>query len=145
MATRKNYWDIPEEREKIQAYKREYNQRPEVKKKQSVKNNAWRKANPESIKNSKLKHKYGISLEEYKEMLKLQNDGCAICETKEIDYSYFYVDHDHNCCPGENSCGKCVRGLLCRNCNSAIGFLKDNPEYINSALDYIRKYNVDLD
>lgn len=145
MTDRKNYWEIPEEREKIQVYKREYYQRPEIKEKQNARSNAWRKANPEANKSSKLKHKYGITLEEYKEMLKLQNDGCAICGTKEIDYPYFYVDHNHECCPREKSCGFCVRGLLCKHCNFGIGFLKDNPEYLSSALDYIRKYNADLD
>ena len=32
-----------------------------------------------------------------------------------------YVDHDHGCCPGESSCGHCVRGVLCVRCNLIIG------------------------
>jgi hypothetical protein len=31
------------------------------------------------------------------------------------------IDHDHTCCPGERSCGKCIRGVLCMQCNTNIG------------------------
>lgn len=50
------------------------------------------------------------------------------------------VDHDHGCCPADaHSCGSCVRGLICFNCNSAIGHLKDSPEAARSAATYLEK------
>jgi len=53
----------------------------------------------------------------YVEMSEL---GChnAACQEAE----WLQVDHDHSCCPGETSCGKCVRGLLCSKCNSLAVF-----------------------
>jgi hypothetical protein len=47
-------------------------------------------------------------------------------------------DHDHNCCPGKYSCGRCVRGLLCRSCNLALGYLKDSPDRLLSLVNYLR-------
>lgn len=47
------------------------------------------------------------------------------------------VDHDHSCCPGEGSCGNCVRGLLCWYCNAAAGMLSDEPKRLIGLADYI--------
>jgi len=47
------------------------------------------------------------------------------------------VDHDHNCCPGASSCGKCVRGLLCWHCNAAAGLLGDAPDKISGLAEYL--------
>lgn len=49
------------------------------------------------------------------------------------------VDHDHDCCPGPKSCGKCVRGILCNGCNSALGYLKDDVSRVKMLCDYITK------
>ena len=48
------------------------------------------------------------------------------------------VDHDHGCCPGGLSCGKCIRGILCRKCNVAIGYLNDDPTLARAAADYLK-------
>lgn len=39
----------------------------------------------------------------------------------------FAIDHDHRCCPGERSCGQCVRGIVCRACNNAMPHTLDTP------------------
>lgn len=47
------------------------------------------------------------------------------------------IDHDHSCCPeAGRSCGKCIRGLLCHNCNVALGMLANDPARIASLLVY---------
>lgn len=73
-----------------------------------------------------LKHKFNITLERYNEMLAAQGGGCDICGQPETMVRHekvaaLAVDHDHACCPGARSCGKCVRALLCNVCNQAIG------------------------
>jgi len=78
---------------------------------------------------------YGITWEQYDVMWQAQGRACAIC--KQPPGRRPDVDHDHACCPGTGSCGKCVRGLLCFNCNSAIGKFKDNIDTIKSAVTYI--------
>lgn len=49
------------------------------------------------------------------------------------------VDHDHGCCPGEKSCGACVRGLLCGGCNSAAGMLGEDPARAAALAAYLRR------
>jgi hypothetical protein len=50
------------------------------------------------------------------------------------------VDHDHTCCSGEITCGKCVRGLLCVRCNTVLGLLRDDPEILRAAIAYLEKF-----
>lgn len=93
----------------------------------------------------KLIRRYGISIEKYNSMLADQGGICPICRESEKDIfnetgSRFCVDHDHNCCPGENSCGSCVRGLLCKNCNLAIGNLKDIADRALNAATYLMSF-----
>ena len=47
------------------------------------------------------------------------------------------IDHDHSCCPGNRSCGKCVRGILCTQCNTALGLLKDSKEVLQNLIKYL--------
>lgn len=81
--------------------------------------------------NSHLKRRYGITLDDYDKMLKLQDGKCAICGTSELakGKSRFAVDHCH-------STGK-VRGLLCTNCNSGIGKLQDDKDLVMKAYEYL--------
>lgn len=84
-----------------------------------------------------LKRSYKLSLEQYNEIFKSQNSVCAICKQPPKDGERLNVDHDHACCPGEKTCGKCIRGLLCRNCNHGIGNFKDNSSVIRESANYV--------
>ena len=68
--------------------------------------------------------------------------GCDICH--EIK-PQLHVDHDHSCCPnrggGSRTCGKCVRGFLCGPCNRALGMMRDDPQRLTRAIDYLDTYS----
>jgi hypothetical protein len=95
---------------------------------------------PEGIatrRRAKWMYLYGITEEQYDALLKTQGDGCAICgRTQEENGRGYYlsVDHDHTCCPGKRSCGKCVRGLLCLRCNNNMGWFDVEQEKISAYL-----------
>jgi hypothetical protein len=90
-------------------------------------------------RNRRLKNMYNITLLQYEVMLEKQDGACAICKitTPTNQWLVFEVDHDHSCCPGPTSCGKCVRGLLCGNCNKGIGRFADNSKHLRSAAAYL--------
>jgi len=112
----------------------------------SVKSMAWRDRNADKARNAHLQRNYGITLDQYQEMLRQQNGLCAICgrlpgETRPDQgraqgrpvRPLLAVDHDH-------ATGK-VRGLLCLPCNRGIGFLEDSIEIVRSALKYLENRN----
>lgn len=85
---------------------------------------------------------YGISATQYEEMLKSQNNRCAICYKEETAKSStsnkirnLSVDHCHKKLK--------VRGLLCSNCNQGLGFFKEDPKVLAAASDYLRCHNGD--
>ena len=98
-----------------------------------------------------LKHRYGITEEEYNQMLIQQKYSCKICGYKpdkcqtqpdkcQTNYSQtsarqmpdkpLYVDHCHQT--------KVIRGLLCHKCNVALGHMNDDPEQLERAANYLR-------
>jgi hypothetical protein len=97
---------------------------------------AKRKENPLRFKAYDLKKRFGLTLERFNEMLASQQSKCAGCGTDAEDTKWC-VDHDHKCCPGRKSCGKCLRGILCSNCNRALGLAKDSAEALRSLADYL--------
>jgi hypothetical protein len=73
-----------------------------------------RKLYPERTFATNIKSRFGITVDDYNQMLKNQNGGCAICEIKHNNKRRFCVDHCHK----TNK----VRGLLCNGCNTGVGF-----------------------
>ncbi len=82
---------------------------------------------------SRLKRKYGMTLDDYASMLSAQDNKCKICFSGSSykKSGLFVVDHSH-----ENGA---VRGLLCIRCNSALGMFGDSPERLRLAANYIEK------
>lgn len=77
--------------------------------------------------------RHGLSMEQFDAMLTAQLGVCAICAQP----GKLNIDHDHSCCPGSYSCGKCVRGLLCDDCNRGLGIFRDDPQLLDSAKRYL--------
>jgi len=105
-------------------------------------NRARYAANPERQRRVQIKHRYGLSADEYLKLLDEQDGACGICGALAKSAFELGVDHDHRCCPGQKSCGACVRGLLCDPCNSAIGLLRDSPEVLRLAAGYLESRSV---
>jgi hypothetical protein len=88
--------------------------------------------NKDAFRNRRLLNLYGITLEQYNDLLAKQGGVCAICQGPHRGRGKFYhVDHDHK--TGD------VRGLLCHYCNTAIGSLKDDPALLEKAAAYLRR------
>lgn len=99
---------------------------------------------PENRRRESRLRKYGLTPEQFDELLAAQGGRCKICGTdnpvRGTRVETWCVDHDHACCPGKTSCGKCVRGLLCSHCNRGLGFFGDSLTIIESAAAYLRHY-----
>ena len=103
-------------KEQIAAYAKEYNEKN--KEQLALYKKEW------NIK------KYGLSLEDYNNMLDKQNHNCEICSVSFLDNKHF-IDHCHT----TNK----VRGLLCLNCNTGLGHFKDNTERLTQAINYLQE------
>ena len=93
-----------------------------------------------------LRYSYGITLEQYNAMAAKQGGGCAVCGQSPrgtgLNQKRLHVDHDHSCCSGKKkTCGRCLRGLLCSNCNIAMGLLNDDPEKLRALASYLEDYS----
>lgn len=111
-----------------------------------VKHKAWRDANPDKLKAYNIKHRaenaegikkslrdyalrttYGITLDEYNHIFTSQGNCCAVCQHTS---RRMHVDHDHQT-------GR-IRGILCHNCNIALGLLQDNEHTLTNLAAYLR-------
>lgn len=90
-----------------------------------------------------LKQKFGITPQQYEEMLERQGGVCAICkkpETVKLNgvVKRLAIDHDRNCCPDyKNCCGNCIRALLCSSCNWFVGQIEKRQELLPKVLNYL--------
>lgn len=112
----------------------------------------WRKANPDrakelkknwisknrekylsSSRNTALKIRYGITLEDYNRKFSAQNGKCAICNIQSDEgKKRLRVDHCHSSLK--------IRDLICQPCNTIVGMCFENIEILKSAIKYIEKH-----
>lgn len=90
-----------------------------------------------AFSDKRLKRDYGISLPDYLQMLDDQNHKCKVCggegfsmHTHRDDTVKLVVDHCHD--------SRTVRGLLCHNCNRALGLFKDKVNVLEEAIKYLK-------
>lgn len=76
------------------------------------------------------KSRYGISIEEKKELLLKQNNKCLLCSKELILLGKSHLDHDHQT-------GK-IRGVLCYSCNLGLGMFKDDIKILKKAVRYLK-------
>lgn len=85
-----------------------------------------------------LRHQHGMTEGDYSAMLLAQGGLCAGCQRPApVAGKNLHVDHDHACCPSNRSCHSCRRGLLCAECNMALGLLRDNTDTLARLVEYL--------
>ncbi len=124
----------------------------EYKKKQQVYNAKYRATHDKKYSRSeegkykdwvwRLWNSFHMTEQDYYVILEIQQGVCAICKNVCKTGKRLCVDHDHSCCPGVKSCGECIRGLLCRKCNTALGALNDDIGLFHVAIGYLVKGGV---
>lgn len=136
-------------KDKVAVKQKEWREKNQEKRKEAKA--AWDKANQEAKKkhnktfktknplyfiDKHLRNTYGITLDEYNALLTVQNNKCAGCGTdsEKAQRNKLYVDHCH-------STGK-IRGLLCQQCNTALGMVKDNINTLSSLISYLKQSNM---
>lgn len=82
-----------------------------------------------SLRRAHLRRTYNLTPEDYDAMLAAQGGGCAICKGQCATGKRLAVDHCHK----EGT----VRGLLCKRCNSVIGYVQDDLGLLRAAIDYL--------
>jgi hypothetical protein len=105
-------------------YQQEHYRRTKIRRQQ--KHAEWRVNNRVKLRGYRLKSEYGISLDIYEQMYETQRGCCWICgDHQEV----LCVDHSHSTLD--------VRGLLCRDCNLALGKFKDDILVVKRAVAYL--------
>lgn len=102
-----------------------------------------RLTNPEKYREYELQKKFGITIEAFESRFNEQGRKCAGCGTTEPKgpHNQWAIDHDHKCCKGKRTCGKCIRGILCNPCNLGLGCLRDNAETLRNLARYLEKFS----
>jgi len=75
--------------------------------------------------------RYGITQEQFDQMIINQNNKCKICSIEFKGTKFTHIDHCHD--------SNIVRGLLCNNCNLALGQFNDNTDILDNAIKYLQK------
>lgn len=96
----------------------------------------WNLKNKDKAKAAKLKRNYNLTLDQYNKMLSDQNGCCKVCSVK-FDMLITSLGPNVDHCHKTNK----VRGLLCINCNTALGKLKDDTKIMQKLIKYIKEHN----
>jgi hypothetical protein len=135
-AQRSKYYKAYFQRPEVKARKKLNRNRPEnkayqaeYKRRSKEKVNGWAreryKRKRDEIRNQVNARKYGITPAERDTLFAHNNGMCWVCDVKTAET----IDHCH--------ITGAVRGALCRQCNTAIGMMGDNPELVAKALEYL--------
>lgn len=99
----------------------------------NVRTQANREKNYGCTREYHLRYRYGIGVDEFRQLLAAQGGVCAICGTEQPER----VDHDHRT--------GYIRGILCSNCHAGLGKFRDNVWYMERAATYLMVTNSRVD
>lgn len=105
------------------------------------KNREWHAENSAGKARASVMRRYGVTIEWYEAKVAEQNGVCAICRLPPRDIDprtakprRLSVDHNHST--------KTPRGLLCTQCNQAIGLLREDPALFHAAMSYLEQHKT---
>lgn len=114
-----------------------YQGRKDCKNCKNAKARQWRKDNPQNterhlarMRERTKERRYGVTQEQFDQMLLNQNNKCKICDIEFNGSKFTHIDHCHKT--------NTVRGLLCNNCNMALGQFGDNTDIMGMAIKYLQ-------
>lgn len=81
--------------------------------------------------------RYGLTADEFVEVW--ADRTCSNLACRETA-KRMHVDHDHSCCEVPPFCGKCIRGLLCQSCNTALGHVYDSKQKLQGLIEYLESW-----
>ncbi|WP_415651065.1 endonuclease VII domain-containing protein [Rhodococcus qingshengii] len=87
------------------------------------------KENPSFHRDIHLRKAYGMTQDEYDQLMDSQGGCCAICKSSDVDV--WHIDHCH-------TTGR-VRGILCPHCNRGLGMFRDQPQFLRDAALYLER------
>lgn len=91
-----------------------------------------------------VKDKYGLTADDYRRLKAYQAGVCAVCARAKGTRRRLAVDHDHRCAEGHPAhlgCPRCVRGLLCAQCNLYLfGRYGDDPKQLSAMFERAIRY-----
>lgn len=90
-------------------------------------------------KNSR-RYRFGLTEADVIDRLEAVGYACELC-AKPVNLRTVRFDHDHDCCPTgqQKTCGQCIRGLLCNQCNTGLGLFCDDADSLIRAANYLRR------
>ena len=93
----------------------------------------------EKLSIRRMYNRYKLTLEQFNLLFLKQGNCCAICKSTNPGIKWWQIDHDHKCCNSvkRETCGKCVRGILCSSCNKALGLFKESSIILQTATEYV--------
>ena len=95
----------------------------------------WQRTGGRNQRLANLKNKFGLTEDQYDELLATQGGGCAICGRTPAEMGKTLpVDHCH--------ANGHVRGILCSSCNTGIGMFGDDVERLRSAIKYLEDDSI---
>lgn len=138
-------------RERINEYRRlRFQSDPTARERRRAYLATWEAKNPERVRAARRKYArtiaYGLTEEQFDQMWQDQDGQCACCHREINPWGRStHIDHDHACCAGPRSCGKCVRGIVCGSCNVGLGKFRDDPILLASAIEYLERWKARRD
>ncbi len=88
-----------------------------------------RTKSPNWYRMKNLKKLYGLTIEDFDDMLVEQKGACRVCAGPSLGRGVYHVDHDHET-------GR-IRGLLCHKCNVALGMVRDSTDHLKALITYL--------